>query len=127
MIQKKYQEIMKSLEKNIENKKDLEFIKEQFSDYTVYFLNLVNVMQNNYEKRIIEVESKFNKIEEKVNYIEKEIFDEIGNLEAINCPYCNYNFMMELDEQKDEIECPECGNLIELDWEEDEDNNEDDM
>ena len=25
--------------------------------------------------------------------------------------------MMEVDEQKEEIECPECGNLIELDWE----------
>ena len=117
MIQKKYQEIIKGLERNIEDQKELEYVKEQFSDFTVYFLNIINNMQNNYEKRISNIENKFQKVEDKLNYIEKELFDEMENLETVNCPYCDYSFMMEVDEQKEEIECPECGNLIELDWE----------
>ena len=124
MIQKKYQEIIKGLEKNIEDPKELEYVKEQFSDFTVYFLNIINNMQSSYEKRISNIENKFQRVEEKLNYIEKELFDEMENLETINCPYCNYNFMTEVDEGQDEIECPECGNLIELDWEEQ--NEEDD-
>ena len=34
----------------------------------------------------------------------------------IVCPYCNYEFVIDVDENKTEIECPECNNLIELDW-----------
>ena len=34
----------------------------------------------------------------------------------ITCPYCNYEFFVDIDENKTEIECPECKNTIELDW-----------
>ena len=30
--------------------------------------------------------------------------------------YCNYEFFIDIDENKTEIECPECKNSIELDW-----------
>ena len=120
---------MKCLEKNIENPKDLEYVKKQFSDFTIYFLNLLNAMQDSYDKRLNEMENRFKNVEDKVNYIEKELFEEFENLETINCPYCDFSFMMELDEQKQDIECPECGNIIELDWEEndEQEENDDDM
>ena len=38
--------------------------------------------------------------------------------------YCNYEFIADVDENKTEIECPECKNMIELDWSGD---TEDDM
>ena len=34
----------------------------------------------------------------------------------IVCPYCNYEFFIDIDENKTEITCPECQNVIELDW-----------
>ncbi len=35
----------------------------------------------------------------------------------IECPYCNYEFVVGQDEDlKDEIECPNCHKIIELDW-----------
>ena len=37
----------------------------------------------------------------------------------IVCPYCNYEFIADIDEHEDEILCPECNNPIELDWSED--------
>ena len=127
MIQKKYQEIIKCLEENIENQKDLEYAKKQFSDFTVYFLNLLNAMQESYENRMVAMEKKFKIVEDKVNNIEKELFEDFENLETINCPYCDFSFMMELEEKKQDVECPECGNIIELDWEENESENDDDM
>ena len=48
---------------------------------------------------------------------------------SVNCPYCNANIMVSSFEHDSEIECPECKNMIELDWEFDEDDeldNEDD-
>ena len=47
---------------------------------------------------------------------EKDIYDEDGFDFEIVCPYCNYEFIIDLDENKSEIECPECKNMIELDW-----------
>jgi UDP:flavonoid glycosyltransferase YjiC (YdhE family) len=40
----------------------------------------------------------------------------------IVCPYCNYEFIIDMAENKTEIECPECKNTIELDWTGDVDN-----
>ena len=32
------------------------------------------------------------------------------------CPYCNNDISINLNEDLNGIKCPECGNLIELDW-----------
>ena len=38
------------------------------------------------------------------------------------CPYCNHQFITDIDlEANSEIKCPECKNIIEFDWNEDED------
>ena len=44
-------------------------------------------------------------------YVEDEGFDF-----EIVCPYCNYEFVIDVDDEKTEVECPECNNIIELDW-----------
>ena len=45
------------------------------------------------------------------------------DLEPIKCPYCSSSFFIEFDDTKKEIQCPDCKNIIELDW----GNFEDDM
>lgn len=61
---------------------------------------------------------KMNKMQQVIDHIESDIYiDEDCDCELeIICPYCDYEFFVEADEDKKEIECPECKNTIELDW-----------
>ena len=65
-----------------------------------------------------ELQEKINKVESSVNEIEKDIYmeDEEEFEFQITCPYCNHDFVTELTNSTQEIECPECKNMIELDW-----------
>ena len=71
------------------------------------------------QRRIQELESKLEKVETIVEDIERDIYldEEIEeNEETINCPYCDYEVPIYYDENIKELECPECHNTIELDW-----------
>ena len=50
-----------------------------------------------------------------IKNITKDIYDEYEDFEII-CPYCNYEFDSDVDETVSEVICPECENVIELDW-----------
>jgi len=56
-----------------------------------------------------------NRVEKELKEIQEDIYGDETDF-AILCPYCNYEFVMEGLELKEEIECPECENVIELDW-----------
>jgi hypothetical protein len=43
------------------------------------------------------------------------------------CPYCNCEFNAEIGQSKTEIKCPECNNIIELDWNGNPDDNNDEI
>ena len=51
-----------------------------------------------------------------IDNIEKDIYAEEGFDFEIVCPYCESEFIIDVDENKTEVECPECNNIIELDW-----------
>lgn len=118
-----YKKFMKELEDNIENKEDYNHIKSEISKLFMIFFNEIDEMKQIYENKIdtiLERQSNFNekitKIENMLNNIQKDIYmDETADFEII-CPYCNKEFVIQLDELKDEVECPECKNTIELDW-----------
>ncbi|MCI8640839.1 MAG: hypothetical protein HFJ59_03080 [Clostridia bacterium] len=59
---------------------------------------------------------KMEKMQQIINHIENDIYAEEGFDFEIVCPYCEYEFVIDADESKKEIECPECKNIIELDW-----------
>ena len=63
-----------------------------------------------------EIETEMNKLKTIVDHIEKDIYDEDGFDFEIVCPYCNYEFVIDVDDNKTEVQCPECKNIIELDW-----------
>ena len=126
MIIKKYNEILKNLESHIFNKKDLDYIKKQITDLTIVYINEIDKNNNktnkkfsNIEKRLLEIENKIDLFED----LDEEEFEEIENIngEKINCPYCNYSFSVEYDISNNETNCPNCDNLIVLDWGEFED------
>ena len=63
-----------------------------------------------------EMTEKIDKIQQVINHIENDIYLNEGFDFEIVCPYCEYEFVIDADEDKKEIECPECKNVIELDW-----------
>ena len=71
------------------------------------------------QKRIAELESKLEKVETIVEDIERDIYldEEIEEQgDTISCPYCDYEVPIYYDEDITEVQCPECENVIELDW-----------
>ena len=59
---------------------------------------------------------KIAKLEEKIDRMAKELYlNDVYDIEIV-CPYCNYQFETEFDENQKEVKCPECNNVIELDW-----------
>ena len=59
---------------------------------------------------------KMEKMQQVIDHIESDIYSDEGFDFEIVCPYCEYEFVIDADENKKEIQCPECKNTIELDW-----------
>ena len=123
MISKKYKEVIRNLEENIDSKRDLEYAKKQISDLTILYIDELTNIINNIEKKVAKFENRVITIENNVKRLEEEVYNEFENdemldLEPITCPYCKFKFLIQYDLNNLEIKCPECDNLIELDWEE---------
>lgn len=124
-----FKEILSDLEKNIKDKEDLEYVKVQiFNLYNLFFEEITNLeeLANN---RVAEIARTQTSIDEKIDEItkglksiEEDIYGEENEDEdedyefSVLCPYCDKDFVVEIDEIEDEIVCPLCNNKIELDW-----------
>lgn len=122
-IKREYKNFLDDIEKNIKDKEDLEYIKERFASFMDIMLNQIDdIMEyrkddvEKLEKSQKELEEKVKKMQDILDNIEKDIYAEDGFDFEIVCPYCNYEFIIDIDENKTEVECPECKNTIELDW-----------
>lgn len=122
--------IITDLEEKITNKEDMEIAKvEIFNLYNLFLDELTRINEISTEqitKLAMEQQltnEKIEKIEKSLKKIENDIYLDDDEEEdeysmEIACPYCNKEFVVEMDEiaDKDEISCPECNNTIELDW-----------
>ena len=127
-LNSEFKKILKNLEENIEDKKALEAAKvEIFNLYNIFFEE-VTKLEELANSRVAEIaesnsklEEKMSKIDKRLKDIEKDIYlDEEDDEDydfSITCPYCNKEFVVEMEDLKDEVVCPECENTIELDWE----------
>lgn len=124
-----YKKIMEEIEKTISNEEERKFVKSKLAELSISFIDIIDritkatdIKIKEIEKNQNNIESKISNIESIVNNIENDIYedDEQEDYEfEVVCPYCNYEFSVDMDSaQKDEIECPECHNVIELDWNE---------
>lgn len=123
MLKNEYKSFLDDIEKNIKNKEDLAYIKGRFASFLDVMLEQMDYIMDYKKEEIEQLESTQKQIEEKmakmqqvIDNIEKDIYSEDGFDFEIVCPYCDYEFIIDLDENKTEIECPECQNIIELDW-----------
>ena len=124
-IKGKYKKILEDLEKNIKDPEDLIYTKEKFMELTMIFMDIIDRLTALTDARIKEIEerqqeinNKINNVQSMVDEIEGDIYDSDEDYEfEIVCPYCNYEFTTDMvDEDKNEIKCPKCNNIIELDW-----------
>ena len=60
--------------------------------------------------------NKIEKMQQVIDHIESDIYSDEGFDFEIVCPYCEHEFVIGANEDKNEVECPECKNVIELDW-----------
>ena len=83
---------------------------------------------NKYDEKIDYLEKLQNDSERRIDDLEKRIkyFEKLLEMEDydifVTCPYCGFEFQTEYDETIEEIPCPECGRLIDIDWSDDEEN-----
>lgn len=125
VLQDKFNAIIAKIEERITDPEELEFVKQQIVDLSMIYMDEINKIMDLSERRVNQVyenqkilEKKMAEIERGMNTIEKELFVEDEYDFEIVCPYCNHEFLTDINSEKKEIECPECHNLIELDWNE---------
>ena len=123
VLKNEYKSFLDDIEKNIKNKEDLEYVKKRFAGFLDIVLDQMDYIMDYKEEEIAKLEntqnqltSKMNQMQQVIDNIEKDIYLDDGFDFEIICPYCNYEFIIDVDENKTEIECPECENIIELDW-----------
>ena len=121
----KYKQIMEDIENNIKDAETLEFVKDKVSELSMLFIDMLDRVTKLTDNKIQELETKqqeilgkINSVQSIVDGIESDIYEDDDNYEfEIVCPYCNYEFTADIeDECKEEVQCPECHNTIELDW-----------
>lgn len=122
-LKNEYKSFLDDIEKNIKNKEDLDYIKERFVSFVDTVLDEMDSILEYKQEEMAKIEDTQKQLNEKmgqmqqvIDNIEKDIYAEDGFDFEIVCPYCNYEFIIDVDENKTEIECPECQNVIELDW-----------
>ena len=132
-LKKAYNEFIEDIEKNIKNSEDREYIKNRVMDLLSICIDKIEEIVNYKEKKFNsmlkkqnELEDKMEKMEKILDNIEKDIYSNDGFDFEIVCPYCNYEFIVDYDDNKSEVECPECKNTIELDWSDNYDDSIDD-
>lgn len=124
-LSNRYQQIMKDLLDNIKNPEDKEFVMNKFQELSMMFMDIIDRLTYVTDLKVKEVENQQKQIDEKmtklqkaVDGIENDIYEDDETYEfEIICPYCNHEFVTDISSDVNtEVECPECHNMIELDW-----------
>lgn len=99
-------------------KNNLELAKSLFAELGIAFIDDITKISEVYNEKISELEARINNLEEAfgIDIEDSSEEDKISISENITCPYCGSDFLVEYDETNHETICPECNNLIELDW-----------
>ena len=128
-LKKRFNKILQDIEKNVTNKEDVNYIKTQVYNISLLFLDELDKLAeinlnrlNTMIDREKELETKIENMEKIINKLEKEVYssDDDSDFEIV-CPYCNTEFIEDFSNRiKYEVRCPECDNIIELDWNEEE-------
>ena len=128
-INDEYKKMLTDMDANMSNPDDIEYAKNKLYELSMLFLDEMQQISDGYNDKINAIlqnqqvlDGKIKKLQDQVTNIKSDMydFDDIEDSETfefeITCPYCNHNFIVDVGEEKKEVQCPECQNLIELDW-----------
>ena len=126
-LSEEYLKILKDIEEKISDKDERNYVIGKMSELSSLYMEIIDRITDvnskrmeNLEKHQEETDTKLSKVKNTVDLIKKDIYEDDDYDFKIVCPYCNHEFVADVeDELKEEIECPECHNIIELDWDED--------
>lgn len=126
-LSEEYLKIIKDIEEHISDKEERKYVIKKMSELSSLYIDIIDRVTDvnskrmeNLEKHQEEIDSKLSKVKNTVDLIKKDIYEDDDYDFEIVCPYCNHEFVADIeDELKEEIRCPECHNIIELDWDED--------
>ncbi len=132
-LNKKYQTILNELAQKIQNPSELEFVKEKMNELIIEYMSSIDRILE-IEKNQAKLENKVQKIQRELSMIEEDIYvnddyedddflcDQMHDNDCefeITCPYCGFEFLTdESYKSETEIKCPQCHEMIELDWKE---------
>ena len=124
----KYLKIVNDIKSHISDEEERKYVEDRMQEIFALYTDVLETIANNgtkklemYEKNQNKLENQVEKIKETVDLIKSDIYEDDGYNFEIVCPYCNHEFVADVEsELKEEVECPECHNIIELDWSEDE-------
>lgn len=116
-LSEEYLKILKDIDKNISNEDEKQYVLKKVAELSSLYMDLVDRVSGFNLQRMDELERRLDKVKGTVDLIKKDIYEDEDYDFEIVCPYCNHEFVADVeDELKEEIECPECHNIIELDW-----------
>ena len=126
-LSEEYLKIIKDIEEHISDKEERKYVIKKMSELSSLYIDIIDRVTDvnskrmeNLEKHQEEIDSKLSKVKNTVDLIKKDIYEDDDYDFEIVCTYCNHEFVADIeDELKEEIRCPECHNIIELDWDED--------
>ena len=114
-----FKSFMEDMEKNIKNKEDLEYVKGRTSEFLNVILDQMEGIVNYEEEKISlleeeqkQINEKMQKMQQVLDNIEQDIYSDEGFDFEIVCPYCDYEFVIDVDDNKTEIKCPKCDSIM---------------
>lgn len=127
-LRKEMNEFIEDLKNNIKDNKELDYLLSRTEKlYDTVFSTMEKIMDfkedemKELETRQKEQNKKMDDLVLRMKELYNDIYDEDYCDFEIVCPYCNHAFDANIDENITEIACPECENIIELDWNEESD------
>ena len=124
---------MQDMKDNIKDEQELIYMIERtntlFDKFAESLENVVDYKEKEIEvleKEQKEQRNRLDEINEKLEEVYNDMYEDDYECFGITCPYCNFKFDVNMDESAREIICPECDNIIEIDWDENIDKNEND-
>lgn len=118
MLGNKFKEVIRNIEKHVSDKEECSYVKEQITILTMSYLNELEKLEQNYDSKISRCSERIDDLEKSLDSMlaENEKNNEELDVEPITCPYCNSRFLIEFNNRQNEVKCPNCKNIIELDW-----------
>ena len=85
---------------------------------SLVYIDEIARLSDSYNNKIFDLEERISNLEKNLESENSSESDEIqiSLTESITCPYCKKDFEIDCESQEKEVICPNCDNLIALDW-----------